>query len=90
MLDVDDPAQEGRLDASYQKAPEAEGVAYQVNWFNMAGLIWRTILCHAGVFMFFTVLKACAAAEANLAVIVSIFASAAFFTAFVFQCVFNE
>jgi hypothetical protein len=58
--------------------------------FNLTGLFVRTVLCHASLIAFYYVLYAIEMAQANLAVIASLFALAAFFTAFVFKVVFDE
>jgi hypothetical protein len=56
----------------------------------LTGLLVRTVLCHASLIAFYYVLYAIEMAQANLAVIASLFALAAFFTAFVFKVVFDE
>ena len=68
----------------------ASAPRYQLRWFNVVGLIWRTFLIFSGQCLFLTVLQFTAASGANLAVITSMFTLAAFFTAFVFQFMFNE
>lgn len=56
----------------------------------MTGLALRTVLVHVALLCFYYVLVAIDAAQANLAVIASLFALAAFFTAFVFKFFFDE
>jgi len=67
-----------------------ERPAYKVNWFNVCGLVLRTLLIHASMMAFYLVLVYVDKAKVNLAVIASMFSIAAFFTAFVFYLVFNE
>ena len=54
------------------------------------GLLLRTFICLLSLVAFYLVLIAIQAAQANLAVIASMFSMAAFFTAFVFRITFNE
>jgi hypothetical protein len=56
----------------------------------LIGLLVRTILVHISLICFYYVLLAIEMAQANLAVIASLFALAAFFTAFVFKVLFDE
>lgn len=67
-----------------------EGAAYRLNWFNVCGLVLRTLLIHASMMAFYLVLVYVDKAKVNLAVIASMFSIAAFFTALVFYLVFNE
>jgi len=67
-----------------------EGAAYRLNWFNVCGLVLRTLLIHASMMAFYLVLVYVDKAKVNLAVISSMFSIAAFFTALVFYLVFNE
>ena len=60
----------------------------RVDWFNLSGLTVRLFLLFIGQFMFYYVLYCTELAQANLAVIASMFALAAFFTAFVFWLLF--
>jgi drug/metabolite transporter (DMT)-like permease len=54
------------------------------------GLFLRTFICLLSLATFYLVIFAIQAAQANLAVIASMFSMAAFFTAFVFRVFFNE
>jgi drug/metabolite transporter (DMT)-like permease len=67
-----------------------DGLAYRLNWFNVCGLVLRTLLIHASMMAFYLVLVYVDKAKVNLAVIASMFSIAAFFTALVFYLVFNE
>ncbi len=67
-----------------------DGLVYRLNWFNVCGLVLRTLLIHASMMAFYLVLVYVDKAKVNLAVIASMFSIAAFFTALVFYLVFNE
>lgn len=63
---------------------------YVLHWFNVWGLLIRCFLIHSGMFAFYYVMIYVDAAQVSLAVIASLFSSAAFFTALVFHIAFNE
>jgi len=67
-----------------------KGAAYRLHWFNVCGLVLRTLLIHASMMAFYLVIVYVDKAKVNLAVIASMFSIAAFFTALVFYLVFNE
>lgn len=56
----------------------------------MWGLLIRTTLIQLGMWAFYYVMVSIDAAQVSLAVIASLFSSAAFFTALVFHICFNE
>ena len=62
----------------------------KVFWFNVFGLLLRTLLVHLSMIAFYSVLVYVDQAQISLAVISSMFSIAAFFTAFVFYVVFRE
>lgn len=61
-----------------------------VYWFNVIGLLIRTVQIHCSMLAFYYVLVYIDLAQISLAVISSMFSIAAFFTAFVFFIVFSE
>mmetsp|Transcript_37533 Transcript_37533/g.27286 ORF Transcript_37533/g.27286 Transcript_37533/m.27286 type:complete len:155 (+) Transcript_37533:299-763(+) len=61
-----------------------------VNKINLTGLLIRTALAIASIVCFYFTLYTCHVSNVNLAVIISITAVAAVFTAIVFQFMFKE
>jgi len=61
-----------------------------INRDNLTGLLIRTFLAYASMICFYFTLSTCHKSDVNLAVIISITAIAAVFTAIVFQILFNE
>eukprot|EP00352_Strombidinopsis_acuminata_P004442 CAMPEP_0176387318 /NCGR_PEP_ID=MMETSP0126-20121128/36672_1 /TAXON_ID=141414 ORGANISM="Strombidinopsis acuminatum, Strain SPMC142" /NCGR_SAMPLE_ID=MMETSP0126 /ASSEMBLY_ACC=CAM_ASM_000229 /LENGTH=157 /DNA_ID=CAMNT_0017754843 /DNA_START=317 /DNA_END=790 /DNA_ORIENTATION=+ len=61
-----------------------------LNWDILNGLLLRTALAFASITCFYFTLSTCHKSNVNLAVIISITAVAAVFTAIVFQIMFNE